>query len=130
MPSRVQPPLASGWPLIGSLLPIMTDPLPFLVKSYMRHGPVFRVRAAHRVLTVIAGPEANVFFMRGPGARLLGSHQAFKRMVDDLGTNNLVIGMDGQRHQYVRRLLRPAYSREMMDRSMRSEERRVGKECR
>jgi cytochrome P450/CRP-like cAMP-binding protein len=116
MPSAA--PLAPGLPIIGSVIPMMRDPLPFLVENYSRLGPVFRIRVANRVLTAIGGPEANVFFMKRPGAEYLESRQVFKRIVEEMKSPNLIVSLDGQRHQYLRQLLRPAYSREMLDRSL------------
>jgi cytochrome P450/CRP-like cAMP-binding protein len=97
---------------------MMRDTTAFLVENYLRHGPIFRVRAAHRRFVVAAGPEAIEFFMRPPGAHHVGNRRAFKRLVATLNTPNLILGNDGQRHQYVRRLLRPVYSREMLDRHL------------
>jgi hypothetical protein len=61
------PPLVPGWPLLGNALDLVGDPAPFLVKSYVRFGPIFRVHAAYKRLLVVAGPEANVFFMNRAG---------------------------------------------------------------
>jgi cytochrome P450/CRP-like cAMP-binding protein len=97
---------------------MMQDPAPFLVKNYLRFGPVFRVNAAHHRLLVVAGPEANNFFMRGAGVHYLENKRAFAVMEKELKGQNLIFSIDGQRHQQVRQLLRPAYSREMLDRSL------------
>jgi cytochrome P450/CRP-like cAMP-binding protein len=112
------PPLVPGLPLLGNALDLMGDPAPFLVKNYLRFGPVFRVNAAHHRLLVIAGPEANVFFMKGAGARYLENRRAFAVMKKELNGQNLIFAQDGQRHREVRQLLRPAYSREMLDRNL------------
>ena len=112
------PPLVPGLPLLGNALDLMGDPAPFLVKNYLRFGPVFRVNAAHHRLLVIAGPEANVFFMKGAGAHCLENRRAFAVMKKELNGQNLIFAQDGQRHREVRHLLRPAYSREMLDRNL------------
>jgi cytochrome P450 len=114
------PPLAPGLPLLGNALDLIGDPAPFLVKNYRRFGPVFRVNAAHHRLLVFAGPEANIFFMKGAGAHCLENRQAFAVMKKELNGQNLIFAQDGQRHREVRHLLRPAYSREMLDRNLRS----------
>src|SRR6185369_11890606 len=44
--------------------------------------------------------------------------QVFKRIVEEMKSPNLIVSVDGQRHQDLRQLLRPAYSREMLDRSL------------
>jgi cytochrome P450 len=111
-------PLVPGLPLLGNALDLIGDPAPFLVKNYLRFGPVFRVNAAHHRLLVIAGREANIFFMKGAGAHCLENRRAFAVMARELKGQNLIFAQDGQRHREVRQLLRPAYSREMLDRSL------------
>jgi cytochrome P450/CRP-like cAMP-binding protein len=96
----------------------MRDPAPFFVQNYLRFGPVFRVNAAHHRFLVFAGSEANDFFMRGAGAHCLENKRAFAVMEKELKGENLMFSIDGQRHQQVRQLLRPAYSREMLDRNL------------
>src|SRR5262245_52161500 len=110
-----RPPLAPGLPLLGSLFPLVRNPTEFLVENYFRLGSIFRVHVANRRFVVVAGPEANVFFMRGPGAQSLVSRKVYQPMVDDTGSQHMIVSNDGERHRYVRRLLRPAYSREMLD---------------
>ncbi len=114
------PPLVPGLPLLGNALDLVGDPAPFLVKNYLRFGPVFRVNAAHHRLLVVAGPEANIFFMKGAGAHALENRRAFAVMKKELNGQNLIFAQDGQRHREVRHLLRPAYSREMLDRNLPS----------
>src|SRR5262245_27704492 len=113
-----RPPLVPGLPLIGNALDLMGDPAPFLVKNYLRFGPVFRVNAAQHRLLVVAGPEANLFFMVGAGANYLEYRRAFAVMKEELNGQNLIFAHDGLRHRQVRQLLRPAYSREMLDRNL------------
>jgi cytochrome P450 len=114
------PPLVPGLPLLGNALDLMGDPAPFLVKNYLRFGPVFRVNAAHHRLLVVAGPEANIFFMKGAGAHCLENKHAFAVMKKELNGQNLIFAQDGHRHREVRHLLRPAYSSEMLERHLPS----------
>lgn len=115
---RPEPPLVAGLPLLGSVVPVVRNVTSFLVESYLRHGPIFRMRVAHRRFVVLAGPEAALFFSRSPGAHYLGSRRAFKRMIEMMGSSNSVVTTDGQHHQSFRRMLRPAYSRELVDRNL------------
>lgn len=46
------------------------DPLGFLTEQQRRLGPIFRVRAGHMKLVVLAGEEANAF-VHTEGGRLL-----------------------------------------------------------
>jgi cytochrome P450/CRP-like cAMP-binding protein len=91
----------------------------FLLSQYQALGPIFRVRALHHRFTVLAGPEANLFMTRG-GAKSLTSSRAFGRMAEELRSPNLLVALDGPRHTTMRRMLRPAYSREAAERNLPS----------
>jgi hypothetical protein len=50
-------PVMRGLPIAGSVVDLAQDPAALLVRGYLEHGPVFRVRGLNRTLTVLAGPE-------------------------------------------------------------------------
>ena len=50
-------PVAAGWPLVGSALALLRDPLAFLRAEAARLGPIFRIHAPTRPLLVLAGPQ-------------------------------------------------------------------------
>ena len=105
------PPKAPGWPLVGSLSPMLVDPLEFFVQNYRQLGPVFRVQVVNRQMTVLAGPEANQFFVR-EGDRILGSDDLFGGLARETKTTINLAAMDGERHSHWRKVLRRGYSRE------------------
>ena len=109
------PPKARGVPLLGNALPMLRDMPGFLLAQYGSLGPVFRVTALHHRFTVLAGPEANLFMSRG-GARKLTSARAFGPMAEELRSPNLLVAQEGSRHTTMRKMLRPAYSREAAER--------------
>lgn len=113
--NTTRPPLARGVPLLGNAPPMLRDMPAFLLSQYQTLGPIFRVRALHHHFTVLAGPEANLFMTRG-GAKSLSSGRAFGRMAEELRSPNLLVALDGPRHTTMRRMLRPAYSREAAER--------------
>lgn len=96
---------------------MLTDPLEFFVQSYHQLGPVFRVQALHRQLTVLAGAEANQFFMR-EGDALLGSDDLFGGLAQETNTNINLAALDGERHRHWRKIMRPGYSREAFLRNL------------
>ena len=64
-PAISQPmPRAPGPPLVGSLVPMVRDPVRFLVDSYRECGPVFRLNVLGRRFVVLAGVDANQFVTR------------------------------------------------------------------
>lgn len=104
------PPLVKGLPLIGSGLGLMNDPLRFLVRAYREYGAVFRVNAGARQMIVLAGLEANQFLGRW-GAEYLGSEVLFGGFARELGTEDFLVALDGERHRELRRMMRAGYSR-------------------
>lgn len=107
------PPLVPGLPILGSGLGMMNDPLGFLLKQYSNFGPIFRLKALNRQITVLAGPEANQFLSR-LGDEQLGSRELFGGFADEMNTEVFLTAMDGASHRYLRRQMRPGYSREKM----------------
>ncbi len=104
------PPLVPGLPVLGSALPMMKDPLRFLVEQHHKHGPVFRVQAANRRFTVLAGLQVNQFMAREGDAYLSGrdSWHVFAREVD---SKYFLAMIDGEDHSRMRKVLKKPYSR-------------------
>jgi cytochrome P450/CRP-like cAMP-binding protein len=78
---------------------------------YQDMGPVFTVGGPGRRYTVLAGPEANRRFPQWEDTHL-HSGPVYRPYLDDLGSENIVIAMDGDSHRTVRKWLRPGFSRE------------------
>lgn len=104
------PPLAKGLPLLGSALPMLTSPLDYFLKMYRQYGPVFRFRIPGHEYTVLAGIEANQ--LMATGNDYLASIEVFANLKQEMGTQKLLVGMDGPIHVARRKLQRSSYSRE------------------
>ncbi|WP_271254817.1 cytochrome P450 [Pseudanabaena sp. Chao 1811] len=104
------PPLVKGFPILGSSLELAKDNLGFFVKQYHEVGAIFRVRALNRQFTVIAGTEANQF-VNQVGTEFLSVQDFWQDFCKELGTDNLLVSLDGDRHLQQRRFLQPSYSR-------------------
>lgn len=111
MGSLPQPPLVPGSPIIGSALKLFRDPLRYFVTLYRQNGPVFRIRVLSRTYTVLAGIEANQFMARD-GDEHLSSEYYFGGFGRELGTETLLLAIDGPRHKRRRKLHRRSYSHE------------------
>lgn len=107
------PPLAPGLPLLGNALNMMNDPLSYLVACYHELGPIYRIRALNREMTVLAGLEANQFLARA-GDELLSSEALFGGFAREMGTRVFLVALDGAEHRRLRKLMRRGYSREML----------------
>jgi cytochrome P450 len=106
------PPLASGLPILGSAFEMADNPLRYFLRLYRKYGPIFRIRVLHRTYTVMAGLEANRFLISGNDC--FSSYDTFVGMGHELGTDRLLLGMDGAEHLTRRKLQRHSYSRESM----------------
>ena len=106
-------PQSPGLPLIGNAFSLLSGGLrAFLVKRYRTLGPVFRVRAFHRRLIVLVGPEANRFVARDH--RHFRSYEAWLPFTTGLGSTHLLVGMDGAEHIRMRRAHMEHYSQQLI----------------
>jgi cytochrome P450 len=111
MTSAKPPPAAPGLPVLGNALDMRIDPLRYFLKLYHTLGPVFRVNILGQAYTVMAGIEANRFLAR-EGENHLGSEFLFGGMAQQLGSDALLVALDGIPHRHQRKVQRRGYSRE------------------
>jgi CRP-like cAMP-binding protein/cytochrome P450 len=107
------PPRVPGLPLLGNGLDFLRDLPGAFVGAYRTHGPIFRVRAPGYAFTVLAGPDANLFFSRH-GEAVFSSSHAYRRVARDLNSDHYLQAMDGAAHDRLRRKLQPGFSREAL----------------
>lgn len=109
------PPLVRGLPVLGNALDLFRNPVALFVKAYQQLGPIFRISVPGRVYTVLAGPEATQFLAQG-GEEYLSSREIFSKVMRELRTENFIAALDGEAHRHQRRILKPALSREAINR--------------
>ncbi len=109
------PPSAPGIPVAGNAFSLTGDVRAYLTREYQRLGPVFRVRAFKRRITVLAGPEANMFLVK-EGRNHLRSAEAWRDFAAELGAERAVMSMDGAEHDRMRNGLKRGYSRAAAER--------------
>jgi cytochrome P450/CRP-like cAMP-binding protein len=105
-------PRVPGRPLLGNTLDFLKDTTGFLVSSYRKHGPIFRIRMLWLKFTVILGFEAREFMTAG-GEQHLTRHPIFDPVGEQLGSADFALALSGEKHLDLRRLLQLAYSREV-----------------
>lgn len=103
------PPVAPGLPLLGSLRPMITDPLQFLVKTHLALGPVFALHVLNRRFVVLAGAEANQFMIGNERAHLRNG-PVFGGFGTELGGELFLASADGDVHKRLRSIQTPSYS--------------------
>ncbi len=109
---RKQPPMAPGaLPLIGHSLRLRPIPTKALAEYYRSLGPVFRVRDLASDLTVLAGPEANLFCQKN-GRSLFRSHDTYTPLFGGMDAQRIILSMDGEEHFSLRRAISSGFSGE------------------
>ena len=104
------PPLHRGLPVLGSALALFRNPVAFLLAAHRRHGPIFRVRALHHHYVVLAGAEANAF-VHEAGKDHLSARKFWRPFLREIEAPNSIVGLEGDDHTAVRRLLAPSMSK-------------------
>ena len=108
------PPLVPGLPILGNALDLANDVLQFLIREHRKHGPIFRIRALNQTYTVIAGPEANLFFSRERGEHLR-SKEFWTGVDQQMGAEVTLISSDGNIHTELRQISKRGYSRSLYE---------------
>ncbi|MFN8530845.1 MAG: cytochrome P450 [Anaerolineae bacterium] len=113
-PSLKQPPVVKGGlPYLGNALSMRIDPLRYFVNLYKEYGPVFQITVLGVPYTVMAGIDANRFLAR-QGDEHLGSENLFGGLAREMGSDAMLVALDGPPHRHQRKVQRRAYSREMI----------------
>lgn len=89
---------------------IVKDPLPLLLESYERYGPVFTLRILHAPIVFMIGPEANHHILVSHADNFTWRTGAFGDLIPLLGDGLLTV--DGDFHRRSRRIVLPAFHRE------------------
>ena len=108
-----KPPMCPGTLLLGNARSLLDDTAGTLTRGYQECGPMFRVRAAWRHYTVIAGPEAGDFMAQGLDKAHLSRERLFGSVAREFGRADLVLKEIGPKHARLRPPLAIAYSRQV-----------------
>lgn len=105
-------PRAPGY--IAPLAELLTDPLPFFVRGYLAHGPVYQIKVPTRDYVVLAGYDANLLLMR-EDHRLFDHAPPYQVIARELGASHYPICTRGDVHAHLRRSFRPALATGALD---------------
>lgn len=108
-------PNAPGLPLLGNLVPMSTDPLPFFREQHRQLGCVFRMAVLGKSWVVLAGREANLFLARD-GYKHLATEEVNAGFRDAVGSPYVLIASNGAQHARLRKLQARGHGREVMAR--------------
>ncbi len=105
--------MCPGSLLLGNATSLLDDTAGTLTRGYRLLGPMFRIRAAWRQYTVIAGPEAGEFMAQGLDKTHLSRERLFGSIAKEFGPCDLVLKEIGPAHARLRPPLAVAYSRQV-----------------
>ena len=100
---------------VGRTHRMARDPLPILLSSYDRFGPVFTVRILHGLAVFMLGPAANHYVLVSHADNFRWRESSFADLIPLLGDGLLTT--DGDYHRRARRIMLPAFHREAIARS-------------
>lgn len=103
-------PKAIGLPLVGNTFNMLNDPARYLTEQYQLLGSVFHVKAGFKNYVFLAGEEANKFLAKNDGI-LLESETLFGSYAKVVGTDIMLVALDGEPHKHMRRMMRRGFSR-------------------
>jgi cytochrome P450 len=86
------------------------DPLPLLLESYERYGPIFTLRLFHGQVVFMLGPEANHYMTVSHASNFEWRESHFREMISFLGDGLLTT--DGDYHRRSRQAMLPAFHSE------------------
>jgi len=102
-------------PSLGRTIGFAKDPLPILLDSYERFGPVFTLRIMSVPVVFMLGPEANHFALVSNADRFSWREGSMGDLTALLGDGLLTT--DGPYHRRGRKIMLPAFHRDRIARS-------------
>jgi cytochrome P450 len=109
------PPGATGFS-IARTQQMGNDPLPLLLSSYERYGPIFSLRILYARIVFMIGPAANHYVTVTHPHNFHWREGSFGDLIPLLGDGLLTI--DGGYHDRARRIMMPAFHREQIEASV------------
>jgi cytochrome P450 len=88
------------------------EPLPLLLRSYERYGPVFTLRLLYAPIVFAIGPEANHYITVSHASHFCWRDGGLGDLIPLLGDGLLTT--DGDYHRRARRIMLPAFHREQL----------------
>jgi cytochrome P450/CRP-like cAMP-binding protein len=105
--------MVRGLPVLGNTIDALRDVCGLLAQAYQTYGPVFRLSRLGREATVLAGIEANEFFLQNEDT-LFYSKDIYHYLSSEGGTGHSFIALDGPPHKRLRNQMRLGYSRQLV----------------
>lgn len=109
-PDLPPPPVVSAPPIVGSVGPMLVDPIGFYTDMYREYGPAYRYRVVGKEFTVLAGADATVFMGSPEGVRCIGSKGTWDAFARETGMQSMLVAEDDGVHTHLRNINRQGFS--------------------
>lgn len=86
----------------------------FFLDAYSRMGPIFRFSRANQEFVVLAGYEANLFFLR-EAQNIFRADLYRKEQNEEFGVTKTLVTLNGEEHYEFRRIQRKGHSRAILN---------------
>ena len=90
---------------------MLNDPARSLIDAYRTYGPAFRISVLGKEVVVLAGSEAQQFFL-ATGETHFRRHEFFATFSGELGIDEVILGASGARHAQLRAAMKLGFCRE------------------
>ncbi len=108
-------PKVPGWPWLGNIAGMATNPARFFYDCYRKYGPVFEMKLLGKRYKVIAGTEAAMFMSSREGKECLRSREFWEGLTKEYKATRSLPGSDGEEHKALRDVLKHGYSKESIE---------------
>lgn len=101
-----------GWPVVGSTLALMKDPIGIMRRRYQRYGPISWTSAFGLRMVYMMGPEANQFVMLNRG-ELFSNHDGWDYFIGKFFHRGIML-LDFDEHKWHRKIMQQAFNRDVL----------------
>src|SRR5579863_701337 len=108
-----RPPQVPGLPFIGNGLALAKNPIEFMVRAYHSHVHVYRIKVPGRLITIMAGLDANNFMVQNAG-EYFRLQPIYGKLVEETNSEWYLPTLDEPAYSYYRKMIRPRLSRETL----------------
>jgi cytochrome P450 len=103
------PPLADGFPLVGSLVSLVSDAEAFFQAQYHKHGSCYRIRVLGSEFVVLGGGDAIEAMSKNAGE--FDAWQVWEAIIKEFGGRVVLTMLEGERHQTYRKATRQGFAK-------------------
>jgi cytochrome P450 len=103
------PPVADGFPLVGSLVSLVQDAEAFFQAQYHKHGSCYRIQVLGSEFVVLGGADAIKAMSDNAGE--FDAWQVWENIIKEFGGRVVMTMLEGEQHQKYRKAARQGFAK-------------------